>query len=478
MLHVLLLIAGCCLLLILMLRARPSAPDTAVMVDANILRFDLATGDLVGIGSQFADRLGYASAEDGLWHFNQQSHFKNASLSQLVSGLVPVTRLTLQDRDGARLDPSLRLSLKRLGDQLELETRDSQRCQMISQGPQLTSDDRGSVGLGASMDDLLPLLERSQPPAQGGVYAAAVSMPDAKLHLSRRFADRLGLPSQEAVLTRLAWRDWFHPADLAHFEAAFDQPTSVKLRKVRMASAEGRALVFSVHGLSLPPQLKPAALAPIKDKRDSGDRKIFLFRPAIEQQPPAPAGKFEPSRHAESLLKGDRADVGLSRPSSEKASVLEIDAPDAVPESTASFVKAGQGIGKGKAKVLLVEDDPIVQQMLIRSLQGFEIELSVASSVDEALGLWKRHSDFDLILTDYYLQDGSAEPLLDQINSHVLSPAVVLLSAASIDHPAIVAVLQKPFAVQDFKRTVSTHLAAAVHLASPLPGSANRKGHA
>jgi len=116
--------------------------------------------------------------------------------------------------------------------------------------------------------------------------------------------------------------------------------------------------------------------------------------------------------------------------------------------------------------------------MLIRSLQGFEIELSVASSVDEALGLWKRHSDFDLILTDYYLQDGSAEPLLDQINSHVLSPAVVLLSAASIDHPAIVAALQKPFAVQDFKRTVSTHLAAAVHLASPLPGSANRKGHA
>ena len=158
--------------------------------------------------------------------------------------------------------------------------------------------------------------------------------------------------------------------------------------------------------------------------------------------------------------------------------MLEIDAPDAVPESTASFVKAGQGIGKGKAKVLLVEDDPIVQQMLIRSLQAFEIELSVASSVDEALGLWKRHSDFDLILTDYYLQDGSAEPLLDQINSHVLPPAVVLLSAASIDHPAIVAALQKPFAVQDFKRTVSTHLAASVHLASPLPGSANRKGHA
>lgn len=102
------------------------------------------------------------------------------------------------------------------------------------------------------------------------------------------------------------------------------------------------------------------------------------------------------------------------------------------------------------AKILLVDDEPLVRQMLRRVLEGAGYTVIEASSADDARrALHAAPRSFDLVLLDQTmpLESGTeAAPGL-----YALCPApIVLFTGHALDPtPPIVAVLEKPAPVDE-----------------------------
>ena len=79
------------------------------------------------------------------------------------------------------------------------------------------------------------------------------------------------------------------------------------------------------------------------------------------------------------------------------------------------------------ARVLVVDDDRAVRTALSVNLRKAECEVSLASSVSEALQLL-RESPFDVLLTDVNMPDGSGMSLLEEVRLHWPDTRVVVMT--------------------------------------------------
>jgi len=89
--------------------------------------------------------------------------------------------------------------------------------------------------------------------------------------------------------------------------------------------------------------------------------------------------------------------------------------------------------GNQKAKVLVVDDDPMVREMISRKLRENGFTCATAAGGDEALNRIRRHS-FDLVLLDIRMPEKSGLATLAEIKSQYPDIAVIMVTVvADID---------------------------------------------
>lgn len=80
-----------------------------------------------------------------------------------------------------------------------------------------------------------------------------------------------------------------------------------------------------------------------------------------------------------------------------------------------------------KGTLLVVDDEPLIREVLERSLIRHGYEVKTASDVPQAQALLSRH-DFDLVLTDLQMPDQSGMDLIDDIRRRSMQLPVVMLT--------------------------------------------------
>lgn len=121
------------------------------------------------------------------------------------------------------------------------------------------------------------------------------------------------------------------------------------------------------------------------------------------------------------------------------------------------------------ASVLVVEDDPGILRLTERFLREAGFEVSVAQSVEEAVASLQRHGNFDVVLTDFFLNGRTATPLLDLLTERFSSVSVVLMSGGNERIPietvhaagkvsGAISFIQKPFLRHDLIHKITDAL--------------------
>ena len=112
---------------------------------------------------------------------------------------------------------------------------------------------------------------------------------------------------------------------------------------------------------------------------------------------------------------------------------------------------------RGKETIFLVEDDPSVRELTLRSLNYFGYRVIVSANGEEALKKFKQNNiHVDLLITDVIMPGMSGKKLVDLIRKKKPGLKVLFMSGYSEDQISKQGVLdkeinfiQKPFAPMD-----------------------------
>jgi CheY-like chemotaxis protein len=111
------------------------------------------------------------------------------------------------------------------------------------------------------------------------------------------------------------------------------------------------------------------------------------------------------------------------------------------------------------ARILVVEDDPQVRQLVVRILQRSGYQVCVAVDGLEAQRKFAQRPP-DLVLTDLHMPGLDGAALAKWIQAQKSTPIVIMTAAIAPDGIAN-RVLGKPFTIQALTETVQTALQAA-----------------
>ncbi|NJK90507.1 MAG: response regulator [Blastochloris sp.] len=123
------------------------------------------------------------------------------------------------------------------------------------------------------------------------------------------------------------------------------------------------------------------------------------------------------------------------------------------------------------SKILIIEDSETVRaQMEMMLNEGGHLCVTVENG-REALEVLSREADFDLIITDIFMPEMDGIETIEKITQKFPGKRIIAVSAGGMGMSGAgmleiatglgaLAVLNKPFASDDFKRTVEEALAA------------------
>src|SRR5512134_151220 len=119
---------------------------------------------------------------------------------------------------------------------------------------------------------------------------------------------------------------------------------------------------------------------------------------------------------------------------------------------------------RGQPKVLVIDDEPDLLELLELTLSRMGLDTTRAESVGEAIALLGRES-FDLCLTDMRLPDGEGLRVVEHINQHGLDVPVAVITAFGSAQNAVAALkagafdyLSKPVALEQLRALVKQAL--------------------
>ena len=134
----------------------------------------------------------------------------------------------------------------------------------------------------------------------------------------------------------------------------------------------------------------------------------------------------------------------------------------------AAPVASGQVAGRRGACVLVVEDDPLVGELVRGMLESLGHVPTVARTADEALAAWQGETAFDVLLTDVMMPGVTGPQLARRLLA--LRPGVpVVYTSGYADETGIDAdapFLAKPYSVGQLAAALGSALGAPERLAA------------
>ena len=114
-----------------------------------------------------------------------------------------------------------------------------------------------------------------------------------------------------------------------------------------------------------------------------------------------------------------------------------------------------------KKRILLVDDDPAIQDVMKSALISMDVETDTVSD-GKAATEWIEKTAYDLVITDYLMPKMDGLELIRWIKSTHPRIPVILVTGAMPDDAAIkgvvAAFITKPFNISEFRRIVKRTL--------------------
>lgn len=85
--------------------------------------------------------------------------------------------------------------------------------------------------------------------------------------------------------------------------------------------------------------------------------------------------------------------------------------------------------GRGVARILIADDDPLLRLLLKRRLEGAGHEVASAENGREALRLIEEQPAFDLVITDILMPELDGLELIRELRRRTCPPRIIALSA-------------------------------------------------
>ena len=119
----------------------------------------------------------------------------------------------------------------------------------------------------------------------------------------------------------------------------------------------------------------------------------------------------------------------------------------------------------GPPRILIIDDDSMVRELLTLALEEEGFEILVASSGEEGIDIFRDDRDIDLVLTDLMMPGMSGIDVLDQVREIDPLTEVVVLTGFGVDEIALEAMkkgaydyLQKPVNLRELLLTIDKAL--------------------
>jgi CheY-like chemotaxis protein len=109
-------------------------------------------------------------------------------------------------------------------------------------------------------------------------------------------------------------------------------------------------------------------------------------------------------------------------------------------------------------KILVVDDDAEVREILAETLIEFGYAVVQANSGEEALPMLDSRSDLDLLITDVRMPGMSGLELVEQARSRSPALKVIVISGYFLPQPVAVRFLKKPFHMHELASAVRAEL--------------------
>lgn len=126
----------------------------------------------------------------------------------------------------------------------------------------------------------------------------------------------------------------------------------------------------------------------------------------------------------------------------------------------------GMEVADRKPVVLMVDDEPLILEIITDTLESFDAEIVTAENLAEARQAWATREDFDLVLLDKNLPDGSGIDLLKEFRESGRDCEIAMITGYANVSSAVEAIryniseyLQKPFDIADLHARIQRMLA-------------------
>ena len=130
-----------------------------------------------------------------------------------------------------------------------------------------------------------------------------------------------------------------------------------------------------------------------------------------------------------------------------------------------------------KNKILVIDDEPDILMIIRTVLEEYIPELDTAVSVDDATRLIRGNS-YDMIISDYFLGDGTVEEIYEILQSQQHVPPIVVISGMfdqvatdSLDSLNIKHKFSKPLNLVEFSDKIHQIFSEAINREIELKAS-------
>ena len=107
-----------------------------------------------------------------------------------------------------------------------------------------------------------------------------------------------------------------------------------------------------------------------------------------------------------------------------------------------------------KKKICILDDNPLILMTLKRALSSSGYEIFSASGREEFIKLLEKYS-FDLLITDYYLEDSTAEDIRGMLVKKSPGTLLVVISGRPLPDNLNIPYIKKPFSINEIRKKVT-----------------------